>query len=494
LPALAPAQGHPVNYYREITITSSVARISQKNEALPRDHGSAAVLSKFTNALSTIIFGGLLVLIVVAVVPYGTVDPWWEAVFESGVLGLTAVWILTFIVSGRLEYRRLAVFFPLAVIALFAFLQTVVWPGWIPGLGRLGSQRTLTIDRYQTLMTARKALALALFLGLLLVQVTTLKRLRWLIHVIIGLGLASAVFGIVRQLTQSPDSTEGFVLPFLFAGTGYGEFIYHNAFAYLMEMTFALIGGLVLGGGVRRDRVLIYLAALVPVWAALVLSESRGGVLSLICQSIFLVFFALTRYSRSGPPGQRWFQASMLVRVLLVVLFAGILIFSVFWMGGEKFATRVQNADTEEQKNRLSRQGVWLSTCELIRQNPWTGTGFGTYFMAITQYQKGAGTLKLEVAHEDYLDLAASGGLVAVVLSGWFVVVIIRRARRALGSQDSYRRAAAFGASAGLLSISVHSLVDFGLQLTGLAVVFGGIIVIAAADVGERQPKPAVNR
>src|SRR6266566_5169577 len=91
--------------------------------------------------------------------------------------------------------------------------------------------------------------------------------------------LASALFGILRQLLQSPDSPSGFILPFLFFGMGYGEFLSPNVFAYLMEMAFGLLAGLMLGVGVRRDRILIYLAVALVVWTALVLSNTRGGIL-----------------------------------------------------------------------------------------------------------------------------------------------------------------------------------------------------------------------
>jgi hypothetical protein len=47
-----------------------------------------------------------------------------------------------------------------------------------------------------------------------------------------------------------------------------------------------------------------------------------------------------------------------------------------------------------------------------------------------------------------------------------------------LNSKDNYRRAVALGAIAGALGVAIHSLVDFGLQLTGIAVVFSALIAI----------------
>jgi O-antigen ligase len=447
-------------------------------------------VAKIAGLLDGLIFVGLLALIVIVAIPYGTVDAWWESVFECIVWALTAIWLLKISFPGNTNIRKVLILLPLVLIALYAFSQVVVWPTWLArGFTGLSAQRTLTIDRYQTYLTARKILALTLFLGLLFLHVSTPFRLRWLVRVVIGVGVASALFGILRQLLQSPDSADGFVLPFLFPGIGYGQFISPNVFAYLMEMTLALLAGLVFGGGVRRERVLIYLAISVPVWAALVLSNSRGGIIGLICSVIFVLFISLNWHAtravaRPGGAGNRWWLllTARWTRVVLMIVIVGTLLTTVFWMGGETLFSKLQGESAPQEAVDGTRQEIWRSSWKLARQNPWTGVGFGAYFLAIPQYQRSAGTVKLEEAHDDYLDLAANGGVVAVVLACWFAFNIIRRTRFALKSRDAYRRAVCLGAEAGLIAICVHSFVDFGLQITGIAVVFGALIVISAAD------------
>jgi O-antigen ligase len=303
------------------------------------------------------------------------------------------------------------------------------------------------------------------------------------------LGLASALFGILRQVVQSPTSETPFLLPFLFYGLGYGQFVYHNAFAYLVEMSLALTAGLVLGGAVRRDRIPIYLIIAIIIWTALVLSNSRGGLISLACQAIFLLFVSLSWYSsrrlaREDGKQRAWirfFQSSLLMRGLAIALLVGTLMVAVVWMGGDELASRVDDP-SQNTVDGLTRPEVWRSTLRLIKENPWTGVGFGAYFLAIPQYRPGPGFTRLEQAHNDYLDLAANGGFVAVALAAWFIAAIIWRASTALRSADIYRRAACLGAVAGMVSIAVHSFVDFGLQVTAIALVFGALVVIAVAD------------
>jgi len=461
-----------------------------------RGNSDQALPQRLAKIISAGVFGCLLFVTVFTALPYGTVDPWWEAVFECSVFVLTALWVLEVVLRGSWQVRGLFILVPLFLITAYAFAQTIeLPPGWLAeGGGRL-VRRTLTIDPYQTHVTARKSLALTLFLGLLLVHTTTSARLRWLARVVVGLGLASALFGLVRQFLQSSDSPSGFVLTFLSYGTGYGQFMSRNVFAYLMEMTLGVVSGILLGGGVDRKRFLIYLPVALLIWTALVLSNSRGGVLSLICLFIFLLFVVLTWYSArraADDPGAgggwlAYLHSSVLIRVFAISLIAVTFFAGVLWLGGERLAERLSKQELRQQgTDGNTREEVWRSTWKLIKHHPVTGSGFGTYFLAITQFHSGSGRVKVEQAHNDYLDLVANGGLVAAVLAAWFVGIVIWRARSRLQSRDKFRRAACLGALAGMLGAAVHSSVDFGLQVTGIAVVFAALVVIAVADVSGR--------
>jgi O-antigen ligase len=214
------------------------------------------------------------------------------------------------------------------------------------------------------------------------------------------------------------------------------------------------------------------------------------------CQAIFLSFIGITWLSwrnldRGSEALQKLFafiHSSMLIRVIMILAVVATLMFGVLWMGGDRLA-----AKTDEQKSfamstdGTTRKEIWKATWQLIRHNPWTGVGFGAYFLAIAEYQDSSGRIKVEQAHNDYLDLAAGGGVIAVVLAALFIGVLIWRARSSLRSPDPYRRAAALGGIAGILSVGGHSFVDFGLQVTGIAVVFAALYVIVVADI-EAQP------
>jgi O-antigen ligase len=328
--------------------------------------------------------------------------------------------------------------------------------------------------------------------------------LRALIYVVVSTGVASALFGVVRQARQGEET--GFLLPYLQPGRGYGQFINYNHFAFLMEMTLGLLTGLIVGGIVhhhrhRRLRLFIYSAALVLAWTALMLSRSRGGVFGMLGQVVFLgLMFRAVRSphkhhkhrSRIAGRLQRVGRA-LAVRVILVAFLMIVMAFGLAWVGGEPLANRMGRLSDEVSEEELGehagprRLHFWAATWKLFKARPVAGSGFGSYWVAIDGYYDDAGNSTPQQAHNDYLELLASGGLIGMALAVWFVFLFIRRARECLRSESSSRRAACFGALAGIFAIAIHSAVDFGLHATANALVFTTLIVIATVRCGDDE-------
>ena len=105
-----------------------------------------------------------------------------------------------------------------------------------------------------------------------------------MVHAIITLAIACALFGIARQAFPLG---EGFLLARLKKGSGYAQFINRDHFSYLMEMAFGLTVGVAFMHSGRPERIPLYLSGLVVISAALVLSLSRGGLLAMSIQTIF---------------------------------------------------------------------------------------------------------------------------------------------------------------------------------------------------------------
>jgi O-antigen ligase len=419
--------------------------------------------------LNKLVFGALIALIVFTAIPYGTVEPWWKAAFVCAVFAICILALIESLITGKIEIRGKSVLLPMLAISALAFLQTLSLGARAEA--NLSVWNAISADPYQTRFFALQMLALTVLLALLYRYVNSERRIRVLVYTVLAIALASAVFGILRQSTQQQT---GFLLPLLKQNQGYGQFINKNHFAYLMEMAFGLGLGIILGSGVKRDRLMIYLAVLLPIWTALVLANSRGGVLAMIAQIVVAVLL-LTSV-------QKITQSFALRAVLLVVLVIGIVLGTI-WVGGDRLATNFENASSELASDTLrqgvSRNEIWRATLKMFAAHPILGVGLGGYWIGITAYHDASGLMTPQEAHNDYLELLSSGGVIGFALGVWFVVAVARRARQNLIADVGYMRAVRFGAILGIAGVAAHSLVDFGLHITVNAVVLLTLITIA---------------
>ena len=451
---------------------------------------AASLKERTTRALGAIVLFALFGVIALAVVPYGTAEAWWKGAFVCAVFALAILWLIEGYLSGSWLSDGGAVVLPMFALAVFALIQSIsFWQTGISGI-RFPPWNAISADPHHSRFFAAQMAALMLVAIFLFRYVSTEQRLRFLINLIIGIGVASALFGILRQTAQH---SAGFGLPLIAPGQGYGQFVNKNHFAFLMEMPLGLALGLIVGGGVRREQALIYLAALLPLWTALALCGSRGGLIAMLAQLIIAALLVGIMWGRADSFDEESkllrIAKSLPVRVLLLVALTGGLIVGTLWLGGDRLASKIEEsraqleAVSQENRTGVNRNEIWAATLKMIAARPFFGVGFGGYWVAVPQYHDASGRMTPQEAHNDYLELVASGGLVGLAIGVWFIVGVVRRIRRNLNAQSRFRRAACLGATIGIAGVAVHSLVDFGLHMLGNAVVFVALLVIATANV-----------
>jgi putative inorganic carbon (HCO3(-)) transporter len=451
----------------------------------------AALKLRVANVLGQIVFVSLLCLLVFTAIPYGTSQAWWKALFVCVVFILAILWLIETSIRGSWLKDDWPLALPLAVLALFAFLQTLPIANQSGESADIGFApwNAISADPYQTRFFVLQLLALTLA-GLFLIRYASSseRRLRIMINVVIGVAVASAIFGILRQTMQH---SAGFGLPLLLPDLGYGQFINKNHFAFLMEMSLGLILGLILGGGVRREQALIYFAALLPIWIGLVLCCSRGGLIAMLAQIVIaaLLFSVVARKRHSTEPQSKLFTIarSWPVRAALVLVLIVGVVFGTLWLGGDRLAASIEesrsefNPDPTNLRLGVSRNEIWKATWRMFAAHPILGVGMGGYWMAVPAFHDAAGTMTPQEAHNDYLELLASGGVIGLALGVWFGIVVFMRTRKNLRAANRFRRAACYGAAIGIAGVAVHSLVDFGLHKIANALVFTTLIVIATS-------------
>ena len=472
-----PASGNEPHSRGRERNRSAVGRSSDESV-----QASAAL--RIAGILNRIIFFSLLTLMFLSAVPYGTVEPWWKAVFVCVVFVLWIFGVIESLLCPPRENPDRQLLMPLFGLIGLALIQSLPLGVRSNPATPYQTWSAISADPYQTQFFAVQLLAIT-FAGALLARFTsTDRRVSILLHVILAVAVCSAVFGVLRQTNQH---TVGFGLPLLVPGLGYGQFINPSHFALLMEMAFGLTLGMILAAGKKREWILVYGAVLVIVWTALVLANSRGGLLAMVAQIVVagLLFTVVVPASKAEGYRSRIQAAlrSLPARILLlIVLLAGV-ITGTLWIGGDRLAGRFDDSSggvsSADARTGGSRNEIWRATWQAFKANPITGVGLGGYWAAIPVYHDASGSLTPQEAHNEYLELLASGGIIGGALGCWFLIALGKRIATNLRSSNPFRRASRYGAVLGIVGVAVHSLFDFGLHMLVNALIFAALVVIA---------------
>jgi O-antigen ligase len=207
---------------------------------------------------------------------------------------------------------------------------------------------------------------------------------------------------------------------------------------------------------------------------ALLLSASRGGIISLAVQIVILFLLLLVRRVRS-----RHILVGGMV-VLCAVL-------AVSWIGVHQVLQRFtgyQSLEVTEGKRAAMRRDTW----KIFLDHPLIGTGLGTLQMVFPRYDSLYDGKIVNHTHNDYLEALAETGVLGGLCCVWFLGVLLLDSLRGLAELGS-----SFGASlnlSGLVAccgLLIHSLVDFNLHIPANAMLF---VVAAHLATVRLQPSP----
>jgi O-antigen ligase len=442
------------------------------------------------------IFYGLIVLIAFTAIPYGTVEPWSHAIFESAIFVLTLLWVIHGFLSGSWGSVNLNLFYPLMALIAFATLQSLSWSSI--DVAGLKVQNAISADPFESWVFALRLSALTVA-GILAVRFThTRVRLGTLVHAIVLAVVISAIFGILRQAMQHQ---QGFLLTALQVNGGFAQFINKNHFAFLVEAAMGLLVGIALLREDRYEGLLVYLSAILLLWVALVMSRSRGGLLAVTVEVICAVsLFVHSRFRRgSRSKGSIGWQRPIVATLVTITAVVAITIGGVVWLGGDQLTTGVETASIEVGHVNLAHEGTrrsdfWRATWKMARAHPLAGAGLGGFWAEVPVYHDGSGLQTPHQAHNDYLELLASGGVIGVAIFVGFAVLLIGAGRKAAQNYSGFQRAAALGAVLGIVGIGVHSLFEFGLHITINALVFMILLSILSLPRLDQRPEAQAHR
>jgi O-antigen ligase len=455
-------------------------------------------------------------LLALAVFAFGSVYPsgYWPlagACAVVGLAGLVTAWrerptlllVLFGLVAAAIAFQLLPI--PATIIArvspatdawllkhdlLYAFQATAGEPG----------SRALSLTPVQTRLALLLYVAFAVFAaGLSAVLSRQAGAARTVAG---GLVLAGAVLAVVG-LAQRPvfgEKLYGIWDPLTPGASPFGPFVNRNHFAGWMLMALpvglgylaALVsrgvrharpgwrGALLWLGGRDATQALLVAVGVGLMMLTLVFNLSRSGVGGLVIALSVMGLFSLRHQSTAA--------RKVTSVAYIVVLSIGV----AAWAGADVLTARFAGHDG---LGLASRQEAWRQARAIAADFPLAGTGLNTYGLVVPAYEPADQQNRFYAAHNDYLQLAAEGGLLvtvpALLLAGTIVILAGKRIRAAdPGRTTHWIR---LGAVTGLLAIACQSVVEFSLQIPANAMLCAALCALATHDAAptsarRRQP------
>ena len=220
---------------------------------------------------------------------------------------------------------------------------------------------------------------------------------------------------------------------------------------------------------VTGEQGMFLIGSAIAIAVALLGSVSRGGILS-TALGIFVLYSLI--FSRRRRAGRERLETMALVTIALVACFA---------FFGDLIVGRISTEGFGDQ----SRLSLYALTVHAILDVPLLGFGYGTFQDVFPMYREPSfGTWELwDKAHNAYLETLLGLGVVfGTMLIGclvWLTAMCFRGAMKR--ERDATAAIVATGVA---VVVGVHALVDFSVQIEGVAITF---MAVLGAGVAQSQ-------
>ncbi|HEY4776172.1 MAG TPA: O-antigen ligase family protein [Candidatus Acidoferrales bacterium] len=386
---------------------------------------------------------GLFILFAFSVLAFGTVEVWSQSVLEIGAGILFLWWALVVFRDPEATIQWNHLIWPILGVLTIGFVQLF-----------LG----VTPYRYFTQLELLRfgAYLILFFLSVQAFRTRSdLKKLAWFL---ILLCFGVSLFGIAQHFTS--EGPIYWVRPLRAGGDPFGPYVNRNHFAGFVELTLPIALAMLVFRGIQRDVYpLVGLLAIVPA-GALILSGSRGGIVSFAFEIAVLWLLARTRTSPDRP---------RFVGIAIVVFAAMALI---VWLGAAKALERFASLHIGEV-TMSRRVSMIRGAAHIFLDHPIDGAGLGALVAVYPRYETLYDGKLVDHVHNDYIEMLAETGLLGGICGLAFLWILFRQARTCYAAeQGHFSRALHAGAMAGLCGILLHTFVDFNLHIPSNSLLF----------------------
>jgi O-antigen ligase len=386
---------------------------------------------------------GLCTLFAFCVLAHGVVEAWSGSILEIGAALLLLAWAIIFFLRGDLVIHWNDLLGPLVAFAAI-------------GLGQFVFHATASSYLTRVELLKLTACLIVFFLSAQAFRERAdLTRLAWFL---ILLCFAVSLLGIIQHFTST--GTVYWVRRVEGGGDPFGPYVNRNHFAGFVELTLPVSLALLVFRGVRRDLFpLTGLLAIVPV-SALILSGSRGGIISFVFQ---IGVLGLLARNRKGPQGPR-------MGSLAIVALAAVAL--IVWIGTGKAIERFSELRPGEVQ-AARRISMLRDTLHVFLDHPVKGTGLGTLILVYPRYETAYDGKVVNHTHNDFAEALAETGLLGGLCGAAFLIILFREARKNFESdQGHFSRALHAGAIAAVSGLLLHSFVDYNLHIPSNTLLF----------------------
>lgn len=442
------------------------------------------------------IFFALPAIGILAVIIFGAVDVWALGLLSALVGAVGILWLTDSWRSGEFRFSTSPLQIPLGGLIVIGLVQLLPFRGAGDASGLLGIplSNALSFAPTQTRFAVVQLVTYAVFFAAALSFIGTRSRLQKTVVTVIVFGAAIAFFAVLQQLAN----LEGiYGLRQNANAFTFGPYVNRHHFAALMEMPIALTLALFFGNATTKNKRIFLLLAAAVMGIAIILTGSRGGLISFVAILVFVVAAnVLRRKSRDeidaddggdDEPRTKFRRSLTLIGGGLALIFG--LLGAVIMLGADEALLRSSGLTLDTGDISNGRSHFWATALKIIGDYPILGTGLDSFGAAFTRYDTWNGTVRVEQAHNDYLQILADAGVLGLLCVLSFIVLLFKTSLRIITkSSDNFRRSTALGALAGCLGLVIHSIFDFPLRTPANGYFFLIFAVLATANINYSKP------
>jgi len=338
-------------------------------------------------------------------------------------------------------------------------------------------------DRYEGILTLFSYCSILLFSYRLMDK----KRLEKVVPGMIMISVIVSIYGILQHylvdfLPRNSDK--------LNYNRSYGFFDNPNFFGSYLVLMILLGTALYLTAKTKKASFFYYLAASLA-FIALLFSGTRSGWIGTFCGIVFLSVYVIFRRR------QLWLKWGAL---LITFVFAMTLI---NYAENGAYSNRanvivtdsykiISNQSTGEEGS--SRFLIWKKTLPLVKEYFWLGSGPETLHLVFpedAEKKRYFGNSLVDKAHNEYLHIAVTLGIPALITYLWLLTVVLRRAFQAVREAEEKEKIILYGLIAAIGGYLVQAF--FNISTVPVAPLFWALLGITLAKSGMILQKESID-